>query len=83
MEIVQKTPPKKTKAKKYMFVCRTCEKDKNGFNYSKTKFIANYPDDFFTSVSPREYCECPVCGSFHYRNFGARLRYLMYEKNLV
>ena len=82
MEIVQTIPPKKTKEKKYMFVCRTCKKEKNGFNYSKTKFIANYPEDFFTSISPREYCKCPLCESFHYRNFLARLRYLMYNKKI-
>lgn len=82
MEIVQIIHPKKTKKKKYMFVCETCRKDINGFNYSKTKFIANYPDDFFQSISPKEYCECPLCGSLHYRNFWARLRYLMYKRKI-
>ena len=79
MEIVKTVPPKKTKEKKYMFVCKTCKKDTNGFNYSKTTFIAEYPKDFFICVSPREYCECPVCGELHYRSSSARLRYLWYE----
>ena len=48
MEIVKTIPPKKTKSKKYMFVCKTCKKEENGFNYSKTTFIADYPDDFFS-----------------------------------
>lgn len=79
MKIVKTVPPKKTKEKKYMFVCKTCKRDKNGFNYGKTTFIAEYPKDFFTCVSPRKYCKCPVCGELHNRNTSARLRYLWYE----
>lgn len=79
MEIVKTVPPKKTKSKKYMFVCKTCKKEENGFNYSKTIFVADYPNDFFSCVSPRKYCKCPLCGSLHERNILARLRYLWYE----
>lgn len=80
MEIVKTVPPKKTKSKKYMFVCKTCQREENGFNYSKTTFVANYPNDFFMCISPREYCECPLCGALHERSIGARLRYLWYER---
>lgn len=79
MEIVKTVPPKKTKNKKYMFVCKTCKKEENGFNYSKTTFVADYPNDFRTSITPREYCECPLCGTLHYRSALARLRYIWYE----
>ena len=79
MEKVKTVPPKKTKSKKYMFVCNTCKKEENGFNYSKTTFIADYPNDFFSCVSPREYCKCPLCGELHARSMVARLRYLWYE----
>lgn len=79
MEIVKTVPPKKTKSKKYMFVCKTCKKEENGFNYSKTTFVADYPNDFFLCVSPREYCKCPLCGTLHARNIIARLRYIWYE----
>ena len=81
MKIVQTVLPLKTKEKKYMFVCKTCQKEANGFNYSKTKFIADYPDDFFSCVSSREYCKCPVCGTLHSTSIIARLRYLWYEMN--
>ena len=80
MEIVKTVPPKKTKSKKYMFVCKTCKREKNGFNYSKTTFVADYPNDFFTSVSPRQYCSCPLCGTLHERSILARLRYIWYER---
>ena len=50
MEIVKTVPPKNTKSKKYMFVCKTCKKEENGFNYSKTTFVADYPNDFFLCV---------------------------------
>ena len=79
MEIVKTVPPKKTKEKKYMFVCKTCKRDENGFNYSKTTFIAEYPKDFFRCVSHLEYCHCPVCGEWHSRSLSARLRYLWSE----
>lgn len=79
MEIVKTVPPKKTKNKKYMFVCKTCKREENGFNYSKTTFVADYPNDFFSCVSPREYCNCPVCGAFHERSVIARLRYIWHE----
>lgn len=79
MEIVKTVPPKKTKSKKYMFVCKTCKKEENGFNYSKTTFVADYPNDFFSYVSPRKYCKCPLCGSLHERSILARLRYIWYE----
>lgn len=78
MEIVKTVPPKKAKNKKYMFVCKTCEREENGFNYSKTTFVADYPNDFFSCVSPREYCNCPVCGALHERSIIARLRYILY-----
>lgn len=64
MEIVQAIPPKKTKEKKYMFVCQTCKKEKNGFNYSKTKFIANYPDDFFYMRKPKRVLQVPFMREF-------------------
>lgn len=76
MKIVKTVPPKKTKEKKYMFICKTCEMDKNGLNYSKTTFIAEYPKDFFTHG---EFCKCPVCGKLYNRSLSARLRYLWYE----
>jgi hypothetical protein len=79
MEIVKTVTPKKTKSKKYMFVCKTCKREENGFNYSKTIFVADYPTDFFSCVSPREYCRCPLCGALHERSILARLRYLWYE----
>lgn len=79
MEIVKTVPPKKTESKKYMFVCKTCKREENGFNYSKTTFVADYPDDFFSCVSPREYCKCPLCGTLHERSIVARLRYIWYE----
>jgi hypothetical protein len=79
MEIVKTVPPKETKSKKYMFVCKTCKKEENGFNYSKTTFVADYPNDFFSCVSPREYCNCPVYGALHGRSIVARLRYIWYE----
>ena len=78
MEIVKTVPPKKTKNKKYMLVCKTCKREKNGFNYSKTTFIADYPNDFFSGIT-REYCSCPLCGELHERSIVARLRYLWYE----
>ena len=81
MEIVKTVPPKKTKSKKYMFVCKTCMKEENGFNYTKTVFVADYPDDFLSCISPTEYCKCPLCGSLHERSISARLRYLWYEHN--
>ena len=80
MEIVSTVPPRKTKEKKYMYVCRTCQKGEGGFNYSKTSFIADYPSDFHVGLST-EYCCCPVCGSLHFKNVWARLRYLLYEWN--
>lgn len=80
MEIVKTVPPKKTKSKKYMFVCNTCKRDENGFNYSKTKFIADFPKDFFPGITRNGYCRCPVCSTLHYPNMYARLRYLWYEK---
>ena len=76
MKIVKTVPAKKTKEKKYMFVCKTCKRDENGFNYSKTTFIAEYPKDFFTGG---EYCTCPVCGKLHNRCLSARVCYLWYE----
>lgn len=80
MEIVKTVNPKKTKSEKYMFVCKTCKMDDTGgFNYSKTVFIAEYPKDFFTCISPRKYCKCPVCGTLHERSILARLRYVWYE----
>jgi len=79
MEIVKTVPPKETKSKKYMFVCKTCKKEENGFNYSKTTFVADYPNDFFLCVSPRKYCKCPLCGALHERSILARLRYIWYE----
>lgn len=81
MEIVSTTPPRKTEEKKYMFVCKTCQKEENGFNYSKTKFIADYPKDFFTGIT-MEYCKCPLCGSLHSKSIIARLRYLLYNKEV-
>ena len=81
MEIVTTIPPKKTKEKKYMFICRTCQREENGFNYSKTTFVAGYPKDFFSLVSPNEYCKCPLCGSLHKRSITARLRYLWHTIN--
>lgn len=79
MKIVKTVPPKETKNKKYMFVCKTCKKEENGFNYSKTTFVADYPNDFFLCVSPREYCKCPLCGTLHERSIIARLRYIWYR----
>ena len=79
MEIVKTVPPKKAKEKKYMFVCKNCKRDDNGFNYSKTVFIAEYPKDFFTCISPRKYCKCPVSGELHHKSTSARLRYLWHE----
>ena len=79
MKIVKKVPPKKTEEKKYMFVCRSCEREENGFNRGKTIFVADYPKDFEKFLSPSEYCECPVCGRLHYRSRLARLRYLWSE----
>ena len=68
-----------------MFVCKTCKKEENGFNYSKTTFVADYPDDFLSCndfllcISPTEYCKCPLCGALHERTISARLRYILYE----
>lgn len=80
MKIVQTVPPSKTKEKKYMFICKTCQKEENGFNYGKTKFIADYPNDFFEGYrTPNKYCECPICGNLYSKSIVARLRYLWYK----
>ena len=79
MEIVKTIPPKKTKEKKYMFVCKTCQREENGFNYGKTTFVADYPKDFSVSLTSQECCKCPACGTLHYRNRIAELRYLWYS----
>ena len=78
MKIVKTVPPKKTKSKKYMITCKTCQKEENGFNYSKTTFVADYPNDFFPLIC-HEYCRCPLCGTLLKRSVLARLRYLWYK----
>ena len=80
MEIIKSIPPKKTKEKKYMFVCKACKMEKEALNYRQTVFVAEYPKDFFVCISPREYCECPVCGTIHQRSLAARMRYLWNKK---
>lgn len=79
MNVVSTKPAKPTKQKKYMYVCKTCQKDPKGFNYSSTTFIANYPEDFHTGLTALEYCFCPNCNMVHYASLRARLRYLFYE----